>query len=80
MQSMQKYSKISTWHQHIQIDNLLPLEKDGKSEQAGCLGSLFSEKNKEDHICIVTSLLSIWVMKNGSFMTIFNAKAMDWQR
>ena len=45
--------------QHIPIHNLLPLKKDWKSERAGHLGSpTFSEKNKEDCVSIVTSLLS----------------------
>ena len=42
MQSVQKYSRISTWPQHILNCNLPPLEKDRKSEQAEGLGSLYS--------------------------------------
>ena len=39
MQSEQTYSRISTWPQHILINNLLSLDKDRKRNQAGCLGS-----------------------------------------
>ena len=35
MQFAQKYSKIGTWPQHIQIYNLSPLGKDKKNEHAG---------------------------------------------
>ena len=35
-------SRISTWPQHIPIHNLLPLEKDRKSEQARYLSSSYS--------------------------------------
>ena len=42
MEFRQKYSKISTWPQHILIHNLQPVEKDKKSEQAGHLDSLYS--------------------------------------
>ena len=42
MQSLQKYSRISTWLRHIAINNLPPLEKDRKSEEARRLGSSYS--------------------------------------
>ena len=59
MPPAQKYSRISTWPQHIPFQNLLPLEKDRNSEQAGRLTSLYlSEKNKKVHISIATCLLS----------------------
>ena len=56
MQFTQKYSRISSWTQHIPIHNLLPFKKKyWKIELTGCLGSLYS-KNMDDCIYIITSL------------------------
>ena len=42
MNSPQKYSKISTWPQHIPIHNLLTFEKDKNSEHTGRLASSYT--------------------------------------
>ena len=71
MQSTQNDSRINTWSQHIQIQTLIPIEKDRKNEQAGRFVSYnFSEKNEEDPISIFISLIS--KRRNYSFLNNIN--------
>ena len=75
IQSVQNYLKISTWPQYIAIYNLPTLEnKIGKMSKLDVLvPHMFSEKNKEDHVSIATSLLS----KQRKFLFLKNIITSD---
>ena len=59
---------------HIQIHNLLQLEKDRKNVKAGHLDYSYSYEDKSPFKAKKFSRISLQVTKTVSFMMIFNAK------
>ena len=67
MQCTPKYSGISRQAKHVTIHHMPSLGKDGKVSKLGVwVPHTHSEKNKADHLLIVTSLLS--QQRNSPFL------------